>query len=106
VAGELEAAARAELAAGNVPGGNVPGGDATGGPVRSVRRAHLRYQGTDTSLPVPVGGLSSMMEAFEAAYRQRFSFLTRDKPVIVETVSVEVTQDADDVPGSGTGRRQ
>ena len=86
IAGELEDAARAELA-----GGDGPGGDGPGGPVRSVRRAHLRYQGTDTSLPVPVGGLSSMMEAFEAAYRQRFSFLTRDKPVIVEAVSVEVT---------------
>jgi 5-oxoprolinase (ATP-hydrolysing) len=83
-AGELEADALDELAG--------------GAPVHSVRRAHLRYQGTDTSLPVPVGGLSSMMEAFEAAYRQRFSFLTRDKPVIVEAVSVEVTQGNDDPP--------
>jgi 5-oxoprolinase (ATP-hydrolysing) len=90
VAGELEAAARAELAAGD-------------GPVRSVRRAHLRYQGTDTSLPVPLAtmagtGADQMVGAFEAAYRQRFSFLTRDNPVIVEAVSVEVTQDAGDVP--------
>ena len=98
IAGELEDAARAELA-----GGDGPGGDGPGGPVRSVRRAHLRYQGTDTSLPVPVGGLSSMMEAFEAAYRQRFSFLTRDKPVIVEAVSVEVTQGNDDPPAPITG---
>jgi 5-oxoprolinase (ATP-hydrolysing) len=89
VAGELEAAARDELAG--------------GGAVHSVRRAHLRYQGTDTSLPVPVGGLSSMMEAFEAAYRQRFSFLTRDKPVIVEAVSVEVTAGHDDPPAPITG---
>jgi 5-oxoprolinase (ATP-hydrolysing) len=44
------------------------------------------------------------MEAFEAAYRQRFSFLTRDKPVIVEAVSVEVTAGGDDVPAvTGTG---
>jgi 5-oxoprolinase (ATP-hydrolysing) len=93
VAGELEAAARDELAAGGGPGEGEPGG-----PVRSVRRAHLRYQGTDTSLPVPVGEVSSMVEAFEAAYRQRFSFLTRDKPVIVEAVSVEVTQGGGDVP--------
>jgi 5-oxoprolinase (ATP-hydrolysing) len=89
VAGELEAAARDELAG--------------GGAVRSVRRAHLRYQGTDTSLPVPLGGLPSMMEAFEAAYRQRFSFLTRDKPVIVEAVSVEVTAGHDDPPAPITG---
>ena len=34
------------------------------------------------------------MGAFEAAYRQRFSFLMRDKPVIVEAVSVELSQGA------------
>jgi len=85
LAGELEAAAREELAAG-------------GGAVQSIHRAHLRYQGTDTSLQVPLGGLSSMMEAFEAAYRQRFSFLTRDKPVIVEAVSVEVTGGVQEPP--------
>jgi 5-oxoprolinase (ATP-hydrolysing) len=89
LAGELEAAARDELTG--------------GGAVRSVRRAHLRYQGTDTSLPVPAGGLASMMEAFEAAYRQRFSFLTRDKPVVVEAVSVEVTAGHDDPPAPITG---
>ena len=89
VAGELEAAARDELAG--------------GGAVHSVRRAHLRYQGTDTSLPVPLGGVDEMVDAFEAAYRQRFSFLTRDKPVIVEAVSVEVTAGHDDPPAPITG---
>src|ERR1700733_3852839 len=79
-AGELEAAARAELEAGGVPGGQVSG----------TRRAHLRYQGTDTSLTGPFGPVGSMMTAFEAAYRQRFSFLMPDKPVIVEAVSVEL----------------
>ncbi len=104
IAGDLEAAAREELAAGGGTGGDEPGGDEPAGPVHSVRRAHLRYQGTDTSLPVPMGGLSSMTEAFEAAYQQRFSFLTRDKPVIVEAVSVEVTHGAGDVPAvTGTG---
>ncbi len=113
VAGELEAAARAELAAGAGPGedepGQIepsqiePGRIEPGGPVRSVRRAHLRYQGTDTSLPVPLTSLAGtsadeMVSAFEAAYRQRFSFLTRDKPVIVEAVSVEVTAGTGDVP--------
>jgi 5-oxoprolinase (ATP-hydrolysing) len=81
VAGDLEAAARAELEAGGVPGGQV----------RRTRRAQLRYQGTDTSLTVPFGPVDSMMAAFEAAYRQRFSFLMRDKPVMVEAVSVEVS---------------
>ena len=105
LAGELEAAARDELAGedGGGPGGGGPGGGGPAEPVHSIRRAHLRYQGTDTSLPVPVGGLSSMMEAFEAAYRQRFSFLARDKPVIVEAVSVEVTQGHNDPLAPITG---
>ena len=88
VAGDLEAAARAELEAGGVPGGQV----------RRTRRAQLRYQGTDTSLTVPFGPVDSMMAAFEAAYRQRFSFLMRDKPVMVEAVSVEVSGGGGDHP--------
>jgi 5-oxoprolinase (ATP-hydrolysing) len=91
VAGELEAAARAELGA-----DGVPGSQAAGGGVRCVRRAHLRYQGTDTSLTVPFGSVESMTAAFEGAYRQRFSFLMRDKPVLVEAVSVEVTRGSGD----------
>ena len=87
VAGDLEAEGRGELAAGGVPG-----------TVRSVRRAQLRYQGTDTALPVPLGAAEAMVADFEAAYRQRFSFLMRDKPVIVEAVSVELTQGAGDAP--------
>src|SRR5699024_1673602 len=53
-------------------------------------RAHLRYAGTDTALQVPLGSAANMIEDFEAAYRQRFSFLMPDKDVMVEAVSVEV----------------
>jgi 5-oxoprolinase (ATP-hydrolysing) len=55
-----------------------------------VRRAHLRYEGTDTALPVPLGGLREMVAAFEQAYRQYFSFLMRGKAIIAEAVSVEL----------------
>ena len=94
VAGDLEAAGRAGLAAGGGPGTQVPGGQ-----VRCARRVQLRYQGTDTALTVPFGPAASMLTAFEAAYRQRFSFLMRDKPVIVEAVSVEVTAGSADHAG-------
>ncbi|MGI8447438.1 MAG: hydantoinase/oxoprolinase family protein, partial [Streptosporangiaceae bacterium] len=94
LAGELEATGRAELGAGGGPGGQVPGGE-----VQCHRRAQLRYQGTDTSLTVPIGSVESMMAAFEDAYRQRFSFLMRDKPVVVEAVSVEVTGGSGDHAG-------
>ena len=77
----LEQDARAEVAAEGVPAGRVT----------AARKAHLRYAGTDTAVILPVGPLEAMTSAFEAEYARRFSFLMRDKPVIVEAVSVEVT---------------
>src|SRR6185369_1895599 len=53
------------------------------------RRAHLRYEGTDSALVVAFADASGLHDAFEAAYRQRFSFLMRERRLIVEAVSVE-----------------
>lgn len=61
------------------------------------RRVHLRYQGSDAALVVPFGGLEQMQAAFEAAYRQRFSFLMAGRALVVEAVSVEA-QLAGDAP--------
>jgi 5-oxoprolinase (ATP-hydrolysing) len=68
------------------------GADGAAGPagVREVRRAHLRYEGTDTALPVPLGPLPQMMADFEQSYRQFFSFLMPGKAIIAEAVSVEL----------------
>jgi 5-oxoprolinase (ATP-hydrolysing) len=57
--------------------------------IRTLRRVHVRYQGTDTALPVAWGSLEAMRQAFEAGYRQRFAFLMPDRPLVVESVSVE-----------------
>ncbi|KJK23962.1 5-oxoprolinase [Burkholderiaceae bacterium 16] len=54
-----------------------------------VRRAHLRYEGTDSALVVPFGSQAAMHAAFDAAYRQRYAFLMQGKPLVVEAVSVE-----------------
>jgi 5-oxoprolinase (ATP-hydrolysing) len=83
VADALAADALSELAKAGVG----PGGP---GAIRSVRRVHLRYEGTDTALPVPLGTLAEMVTAFEQAYRQYFSFLMHGKTVIAEAVSVEL----------------
>ena len=81
LARQLESAARDELA-----------GEGVGQEkVRVVHRGHLRYAGTDTALAVPLAGQPELVRAFEAAYRQQFSFLMPDKPVLLEAVSVEVT---------------
>jgi 5-oxoprolinase (ATP-hydrolysing) len=54
-----------------------------------LRRVHLKYEGTDSALLIEFGTLSQMRERFEAAYRSRFSFLMRERRLIVEAVSVE-----------------
>src|SRR5262245_38457071 len=51
--------------------------------------AHLRYEGTDSALIVPFGGLAGMQRDFEKAYQQRFSFLMPGREIIVEAISVE-----------------
>jgi 5-oxoprolinase (ATP-hydrolysing) len=79
----LEQAAVAELSAGGSVHGTVS------------RRAHLRYDGTDTPLQVPWGTAQAMTAGFEQAYRRRFSFLMPDKPIVVEAVSVEASTAAD-----------
>jgi 5-oxoprolinase (ATP-hydrolysing) len=52
---------------------------------------HVRYDGTDTTLPVDFGqGSTEQAKAdFEAAHKAQFGFVYDDKPMIVETVSVE-----------------
>jgi 5-oxoprolinase (ATP-hydrolysing) len=60
----------------------------------AVRRVHLKYEGTDTALAVPIGRAAAMLSDFEAAYRQHFSFLMRGRAVIAEAVSVEVIASA------------
>ena len=79
VLGPLEESAREELTA--------HGADPA--TIHVTRRAHLRYEGTDTPLAVPYGSAGEMTAAFEQAYRRQFSFLMRDKPIVVEAVSLE-----------------
>ncbi|TDE36779.1 hydantoinase B/oxoprolinase family protein [Actinomadura sp. 6K520] len=73
-----------------------------------LRRAHLRYAGTDTALLVRAGTVASMVAEFEETYRRRFSFLMRDKQIVVEAVSVEAVGDlprAAEAPVRGGRRR-
>jgi 5-oxoprolinase (ATP-hydrolysing) len=64
-------------------------------------RVHLRYDGTDTALDVPFGTAAEMTGAFEAGYQRQFSFLMRDKQIVVEAISVEASISAA-IDGSGS----
>ncbi|MGW3464380.1 hydantoinase/oxoprolinase family protein, partial [Streptomyces olivaceoviridis] len=79
-ADDLEAAARAELVAEDVPEDRI----------RITRRAQLRYDGTDTTLTVGLAEPDAMRDAFEERHRATYSF-TLDRPVVVEALSVEAT---------------
>ncbi len=63
--------------------------------VEILRRVHLRYGGTDTALVVDAADPVAMREAFEVAYKRRFSFLMPDRELIVEALSVEAVGTAD-----------
>ena len=59
------------------------------GALHTHRRVHVRYEGTDAALVVPFGSGVEIQSAFEAAYRQRFAFLMKERALVVEAVSVE-----------------
>lgn len=56
---------------------------------RSTATAHLRYDGTDTPLPVLLDGVAEMRTAFEVAHKKQFGFAYDNKPIVVEALEVE-----------------
>ena len=89
---ELMQALKAELdelagqAVGELRRQHVPEND-----ISVQRRLHLKYRGTDTALEVAYTDLEQARKDFEAAYRQRYSFLMPNRARVVETISVEAT---------------
>jgi 5-oxoprolinase (ATP-hydrolysing) len=76
---ELEAVGRAELAHQEVASTRI----------RVVRKLHMRYLGTDSALEVDYGRPETIVAGFEAAHRQRYGFISPEKPLIVEGVLAE-----------------
>ncbi|TCN40172.1 5-oxoprolinase (ATP-hydrolysing) [Kribbella orskensis] len=77
---ELQEDAGRELEREGIPAGRIT----------AVRRALLRYEGTDTAVAVSIGEVDAMVAEFEATYRRRFSFLMPGKQIVVEAVSLEL----------------
>jgi 5-oxoprolinase (ATP-hydrolysing) len=63
-----------------------------------LRKAHVKYEGTDSALVVDFGDAGAIKANFEAAHQQRFGFLMPEKPLIVEAVSAEIVG-AGDIAG-------
>ncbi|MCB5363590.1 hydantoinase B/oxoprolinase family protein [Pusillimonas sp. CC-YST705] len=57
--------------------------------IQVVRKLYLRYEGTDTALPVELGEAQAMLSSFEQAYRQRFAFLMPERALVIESAVIE-----------------
>jgi 5-oxoprolinase (ATP-hydrolysing) len=66
------------------------------GEAHIVRRAALRYAGSDTALEVPVTSPETMRDEFEALHKTRFGFVSPGTPVVIETAVVEAIGKASD----------
>ncbi|MCX8279616.1 hydantoinase B/oxoprolinase family protein [Phyllobacterium sp. 0TCS1.6C] len=96
---------------GEITAQGVPAGDIAHRPV-----LHLRYEGTDTTIAVEFShfSLEQALAGFEAAHKAQFGFVYDNKPIVVEAVSVEGSDNRerarietksateDGVPNSGT----
>ncbi|HEX2018192.1 MAG TPA: hydantoinase/oxoprolinase family protein, partial [Aurantimonas sp.] len=87
LADRLAGAVEAELASQGVAAGRID---------RTVL-LQLRYDGTDTTLPVAYGGdLTAARSGFEAAHRAQFGFIYENRPIVVENVTVEAAERRDE----------
>jgi 5-oxoprolinase (ATP-hydrolysing) len=50
---------------------------------------HLRYENTDTALPILLSDAKAMRDTFEAVHRQRFGFVSPEKRMIIAALEVE-----------------
>jgi 5-oxoprolinase (ATP-hydrolysing) len=70
--------------------------------------AHLRYDGSHQSLPVPFGDEAAMRKAFAVAHQARFGFTSPERAVLFEMLAVEAEGGGaglpDMDPGSGSGK--
>lgn len=60
-------------------------------------RVLLKYQGTDSALEIPYGTVDKMQEAFNDQYRQRYSFLIKERPLVLESLLVEAVIAGSDI---------
>ena len=75
--------------------------------VRLVAMLHTKYEGTDTTLEVPLpegadeAATAAVHAAFGQRYRQQYGFLMPGKPLVIEAVAVEAIgrpHEVDDAP--------
>ena len=99
-AGVATAEALAERLAGEATTALAEQGAAAGD---EERRLHLSYAEADAALPVPLGEIGAMRTAFEAAHRRLFGFVERDRPILIASAEVEVSESPSPLRGGVRG---
>lgn len=57
---------------------------------QSIKKVHIKYEGTDTALLVNFGSLMQIKQQFEDQHQKQFGFIAVEKNLVIEAVSVEV----------------
>ncbi|NIK88388.1 5-oxoprolinase (ATP-hydrolysing) [Rhizomicrobium palustre] len=57
-----------------------------------IATTNLRYQGTETALPVAFADETAMRASFEDAHRRRFGFAAPERAIVLESVTCEIVK--------------
>jgi 5-oxoprolinase (ATP-hydrolysing) len=60
-----------------------------GTPAISHVSLHIRYDGTNTTLPIALAPIDDIRKAFDEEHLSRFGFTFENKPIVVEAIEVE-----------------
>ena len=75
--------------------------------IRAETKVHVRYDGSDTALAVPLSTLEEMTAAFTTAHARQFGFGFEGRTLIAESMEVEASSAASDPPPfTGEGDRE
>ena len=69
-----------------------------------VTKVHLRYDGSDTTLGIPLSSVAEMTRAFATAHARQFGFGFEGRSLIAESIEVEATSSPSPPRSGGEGR--
>ncbi|PCI06098.1 MAG: 5-oxoprolinase [Hyphomicrobiales bacterium] len=72
--------------------------DITDSDISVFCRVHIRYDGTDTPISVPMASRQTMIDAFEDGHKKQFGFIFENKTLIVEAIEVEAVGGGANIP--------
>ena len=70
----------------------------------AIQRVHIRYEGSDTTLPIALTSLDAMSSTFAEQHARLFGFGFEGKGLIAESVEVEATDSPPPFYGGGGAR--